>query len=119
MISICDAQSETRTIIHTPGLSLNEDIDAVSSLTDVGLVYIDTRHAHAAKKVCEEALLRSIPILLDVEHERGLGDLVDFFLGSASYIVSSGYVVLFYLVCLHYLVRTYRTLLGLEMLSQP
>eukprot|EP01128_Nolandella_sp_AFSM9_P003081 TRINITY_DN1355_c0_g1_i1.p1 TRINITY_DN1355_c0_g1~~TRINITY_DN1355_c0_g1_i1.p1 ORF type:complete len:407 (-),score=77.08 TRINITY_DN1355_c0_g1_i1:672-1853(-) len=89
---IVDSKSRTRTIIHTPGTILDTtySVAASSLLHGVELLYIDTRHPAFARQTCELAIQDKIPILLDVEQERGLGDYSQYFLLHSTYIVSSG-----------------------------
>lgn len=88
---IVDAESKTRTCIHTAGsppITASElPPDAVSAaLQGAHLAYFDGRLSECAVLLAREAAKRSIPILVDAERPReGLDEL----LGLADYVVAS------------------------------
>ncbi|WVZ92274.1 hypothetical protein U9M48_038352 [Paspalum notatum var. saurae] len=88
---IVDAQTKTRTCIHTPGSPpmVPEELtkeNLSSALDGADIVYFDVRLHDTALIVAEEASQRKIPILIDAERKReGLDELLNF----ASYVVCS------------------------------
>eukprot|EP01121_Diplochlamys_sp_Union-15-3_P006138 TRINITY_DN16649_c0_g1_i1.p1 TRINITY_DN16649_c0_g1~~TRINITY_DN16649_c0_g1_i1.p1 ORF type:complete len:267 (+),score=28.03 TRINITY_DN16649_c0_g1_i1:23-802(+) len=68
---IVDQSKNTRTCIYTPEseVLLPSEV-SIECLDNAGLLYLDSRHTEAAKKVLEWALIKNIPVLLDAERDR-------------------------------------------------
>ncbi|KAE7997914.1 hypothetical protein FH972_002504 [Carpinus fangiana] len=79
---IVDNQTKTRTCIHTPGYPpmIPDDLSQESLLSAIDgarIVYLDGRLHETALIIAQEAVRKSIPILIDAERIReGLDDLL-------------------------------------------
>ncbi|XP_059433471.1 uncharacterized protein LOC132166639 isoform X2 [Corylus avellana] len=79
---IVDNQTKTRTCIHTPGYPpmIPDDLSRASLLSAIDgarIVYLDGRLPETALIIAQEAVRKSIPILIDAERIReGLDDLL-------------------------------------------
>ncbi|KAM4070180.1 hypothetical protein ACJW30_12G145200 [Castanea mollissima] len=88
---IVDNQTKTRTCIHTPGNPpmVPDDLsreNLLSALDDARIAYFDGRLPETALVIAQEAVQKSIPILIDAERKReGLDDLLKL----ADYVICS------------------------------